>query len=43
MSVRDMLEALIAGQREPQILADLARGRMKAKRAADRGADRPVR
>ena len=34
MSVRDMLEALIAGQREPQILADLARGRMKAKRAA---------
>ena len=34
MSVRDMLEALIAGQREPQILADLALGRMKAKRAA---------
>jgi len=34
MSVRDMLEALIAGQRDPQILADLARGRMKAKRAA---------
>ena len=34
MSVRDMLEALIAGQRDPQILADLARGKMKAKRAA---------
>jgi transposase len=34
MSVRDMLEALIAGQRDPRVLADLARGRMKAKRAA---------
>jgi len=34
MSVRDMLEALIAGQRDPQVLADLARGRMKARRAA---------
>ena len=34
MSVRDMIEALIAGQRDPQRLADLARGRMKAKRAA---------
>ena len=34
MSVRDMIEALIAGQRDPQALADLARGRMKAKRAA---------
>ncbi len=34
MSVRDMVEALIAGQRDPQRLADLARGRMKAKRAA---------
>jgi transposase len=34
MSVRDMLEALIAGQRDPQVLADLARGKMKAKRAA---------
>jgi transposase len=34
MSVRDMLEALIGGQRDPQILAGLARGRMKAKRAA---------
>jgi transposase len=34
MSVRDMLEAMIAGQRDPQVLAGLARGRMKAKRAA---------
>lgn len=34
MSVRDMIESLIAGQRDPQRLADLARGRMKAKRAA---------
>jgi len=31
-SVRDMLEALIAGQRDPQVLADLARGRMRSKR-----------
>jgi transposase len=34
MSVRDMLEAMIAGQRDPARLADLARGKMKAKRAA---------
>ncbi len=34
MSVREMIEAMIAGQRDPQKLADLARGRMKAKRAA---------
>jgi transposase len=34
MSVRDMLEALIAGERDPKTLASLARGRMKAKRAA---------
>ena len=33
-SVRDMIEALIAGQRSPRALADLARGRMRAKRAA---------
>ena len=33
-SVRDMLEALIAGERDPKVLAGLARGRMKAKRAA---------
>jgi len=34
MSVRDMIEAMIAGQRDPRKLADLARGRMKAKRTA---------
>ncbi len=37
-SVRDMIEALIAGERSPRVLADLARGRMKAKRAALTGA-----
>ena len=30
--VRDMLEALIAGERDPQVLAALARGRMRSKR-----------
>jgi transposase len=34
LSVRDMLEALIAGERDPKALAGLARGKMKAKRAA---------
>ena len=34
LSVRDMLEALIAGERDPEVLAGLARGRMKAKHAA---------
>ena len=34
MSVRDMLEALIAGERDPEVLAGLARGRMKAKHGA---------
>lgn len=34
MSVRDMIEALIAGQRDPATLAGPARGRMKAKHAA---------
>ena len=34
LSVRDMLEALIAGERDPKTLAGLARGRMKAKHAA---------
>jgi transposase len=34
LSVRDMLEALIAGERDPKTLASLARGGMKAKRAA---------
>ena len=31
VSVRDMVEALIAGERDPQVLAALARGPMKAK------------
>lgn len=31
LSVRDMLEALIAGERDPAVLASLARGRMRAK------------
>ena len=31
LSTRDMIEALIAGQRDPYRLAELARGRMKAK------------
>ena len=31
LSVRDMVEALIAGERDPHVLAGLARGRMKAK------------
>ncbi|ORV96982.1 IS110 family transposase [Mycobacterium kyorinense] len=34
LSTRDMLEALIAGERDPHRLADLARGRMKIKRSA---------
>ena len=34
LSVRDMLEALIAGERDPRVLAGLARGKMKAKRTA---------
>ena len=33
-SCRAMIEALIAGQRSPKILADLAIGRMRPKRAA---------
>jgi transposase len=33
-SVRDMLAALIAGERDPGVLAGLARGRMRAKHAA---------
>ncbi len=31
VSARDMLEALIAGQRDPRVLAGLARGRMRTK------------
>ena len=34
VSARAMLEALIAGQRDPKVLAELARGRMRGKRAA---------
>jgi transposase len=34
VSGRDMLEALIAGDRDPQTLADLARGRLRVKHAA---------
>jgi transposase len=34
LSVRDMLEALIAGERDPRRLAALAHGRMKTKNAA---------
>ncbi len=34
LSARDMIEALIAGERDPQTLARLARGKMKAKHAA---------
>jgi transposase len=34
ISARDMLEALIAGERDPQALAGLARGKMKAKHDA---------
>ena len=34
MSGRAMIEALIAGERDPEVLAHLARGRMKAKHAA---------
>jgi transposase len=34
LSVRAMIEALIAGERSPAVLADLAIGKMKAKRAA---------
>lgn len=34
VSARDMIEAMIAGERDPQKLAGLARGRMKVKRAA---------
>ena len=34
LSVRDMIEALIAGERHPKVLAGLARGRMRVKHAA---------
>lgn len=34
LSTRDMIEALIAGESDPKVLADLARGRMRRKHAA---------
>jgi hypothetical protein len=34
LSVRDMLEALIAGERDPEVLAGLARGKLKARHGA---------
>lgn len=34
LSVRDMVEALIAGERDPRVLAGFARGRMKQKHTA---------
>jgi transposase len=34
LSVRAMLEALIAGERDPEVLAGLAKGRMRVKHAA---------
>jgi len=34
VSGRAMIDALIAGERDPQLLAELARGRMRVKRAA---------
>ena len=34
VSAREMIEALIAGERDPAVLADLARGKLNAKRAA---------
>jgi transposase len=34
LSTRDMIEALIRGERDPKVLAELARSRMRGKRAA---------
>ena len=34
LSTRDMIEALIRGERDPRVLAELARGRMRGKRPA---------
>jgi transposase len=34
VSARAMIDALIAGQRDPKVLAELARGRLRVKRAA---------
>ncbi len=38
VSAQDMIRALIGGQRDPQVLAGLARGRMRARHAALAGA-----
>jgi transposase len=44
VSGRAMLEALIAGQRDPKVLAELARGRLRVKHAAlGGGPHRPLR
>ena len=44
VSARDMIEALIAGERDPDVLARLARGRMRAKHGRPgRGAQRLLR
>src|SRR5437763_1388193 len=40
-SARDMIEALIAGQRDPPVLASLARGRVKASTAGKTGHGNP--
>jgi hypothetical protein len=37
VSGRAMLEALVAGERDPQVLAELARGRLRAKQPAASG------
>ena len=42
-SAKDMVRAMIAGERDPRVLAGLARTRMKAKHVARGGADRHVR
>ena len=43
VSGREMMAALIAGQRDPKVLAEMARGRMRAKiAAAGGGVHRPV-
>src|SRR2546430_16185088 len=34
LSAQDMIKAMIAGERDPQVLAGLARGRMRAKHGA---------
>ena len=44
VSARAMLAAMIDGERDPRVLAELAKGKMRRKiPAPDRGADRPLR